>query len=96
MHTPNIGERYRDTAQAITNITHLDRFRASRARDAEREELLMQRLILKAQRLDATVAQLEAARTAGNQQLARDRSLAYALTIAEQHLPKPKRSDGHV
>lgn len=91
MITPVIGERYRDTARDLSNITHLDRFDASRQRDAEREEILMAAILPRAKRLHATVDQVEQARAAGNQLLARDRSIASAISAAIKHLPQPQR-----
>lgn len=91
MITPVIGERYRDTARELSNVVHFDRFRATLARDAEREEILMRILIHKSKRLDATVGEIQQARTAGVEQLKQNRSIAHAIRIAEQHLPPPQR-----
>lgn len=88
MITPCIGERYRDTAAELGSVTHLARFRAARALDAEREDLLMRAILQRARCTGAAVSQIDSARAAGIAELNAQRSVARAISVATTHLPR--------
>jgi hypothetical protein len=85
---PVIGERYRDTAREIAGVTHIERFRAARAMDAAREDLLMRAIVQRARSTGATLGEIESARVAGIAALNKQRSVACAISEATTHLPR--------
>jgi hypothetical protein len=79
MHTPNIGERYRDTARFL---------QAQRDRDADREDFITGMIMSTAYHMNATIFEIERATAAGVKALADGRSRGYAIAMARQQLPK--------